>query len=454
MLHLYKINGDMDFITKITNKSLSLWKYLWSDVWSDTRDNWYIKLIKTLNLTVKSFLNANLQSQAAALTYHTILALVPALAILFAIGRGFGFHNLLETQLFNYIPAQKETLDTVVGFVDAYLAQSSQGLFVGIGIALLLWTMISLMSNIEGAFNSIWGIKQGRSIWRKITDYTAMLLILPVLMICSSGLSLFMTSTLQNLFAFDFMSPVISILLKCASYIFTWLFFAAMFMLIPNTKVKFKNALIAGVFTGTGFLILQWIFVSGQMYVSKYNAIYGSFSFLPLLLIWLQFTWVIILSGIAICYSSQSIYRFNFSDKINIISKDYRSKITLAMMAIIVRHFDNGNKAITLDDFTNKYDFPPRIAIEIIEELVEAQLVSKTILIDKDEEIGLQPAVDINKLSIAYVLNRLDNHGASGFVPNFNTNFSEISKSLDNIESVITNNAGSILIKDIDIKIK
>ena len=444
----------MDFITKITNKSLSLWKYLWSDVWSDTRDNWYIKLIKTLNLTVKSFLNANLQSQAAALTYHTILALVPALAILFAIGRGFGFHNLLETQLFNYIPAQKETLDTVVGFVDAYLAQSSQGLFVGIGIALLLWTMISLMSNIEGAFNSIWGIKQGRSIWRKITDYTAMLLILPVLMICSSGLSLFMTSTLQNLFAFDFMSPVISILLKCASYIFTWLFFAAMFMLIPNTKVKFKNALIAGVFTGTGFLILQWIFVSGQMYVSKYNAIYGSFSFLPLLLIWLQFTWVIILSGIAICYSSQSIYRFNFSDKINIISKDYRSKITLAMMAIIVRHFDNGNKAITLDDFTNKYDFPPRIAIEIIEELVEAQLVSKTILIDKDEEIGLQPAVDINKLSIAYVLNRLDNHGASGFVPNFNTNFSEISKALDNIESVITNNAGSTLIKDIDIKIK
>ena len=444
----------MDFITKITNKSLSLWKYLWSDVWSDTRDNWYIKLIKTLNLTVKSFLNANLQSQAAALTYHTILALVPALAILFAIGRGFGFHNLLETQLFNYIPAQKETLDTVVGFVDAYLAQSSQGIFVGIGIALLLWTMISLMSNIEGAFNSIWGIKQGRSIWRKITDYTAMLLILPVLMICSSGLSLFMTSTLQNLFAFDFMSPVISILLKCASYIFTWLFFAAMFMLIPNTKVKFKNALIAGVFTGTGFLILQWIFVSGQMYVSKYNAIYGSFSFLPLLLIWLQFTWVIILSGIAICYSSQSIYRFNFSDKINIISKDYRSKITLAMMAIIVRHFDNGNKAITLDDFTNKYDFPPRIAIEIIEELVEAKLVSKTILIDKDEEIGLQPAVDINKLSIAYVLNRLDNHGASGFVPNFNTNFSEISKALDNIESVITNNAGSTLIKDIDIKIK
>ena len=123
-------------------------------------------------------------------------------------------------------------------------------------------------------------------------------------------------------------------------------------------------------------------------------------------------------------------------------------------MAIIVRHFNNGDKAITLDDLTNKYDFPPRIAIEIIEELVEAQLISKTIIIDRDGEIGLQPAVDINKLSTAYVLNKLDNHGASGFIPNFDINFAEINHTLDNIESVITNNAGSILIKDIDIKIK
>ncbi len=443
----------MDFITKITNKAISLWEYAWSNVWSDTRDNWYIRLTKTLNLSVKSFLNANLQSQAAALTYHTILALVPALAILFAIGRGFGFHNLIETQLFNYIPAQKEALDTVVGFVDAYLAQSSQGIFVGIGIVMLLWTLISLMGNIESAFNSIWGIKHGRSIWRKITDYTAMLLILPVLMICSSGLSLFMTSTLQNLFAFEFMSPIISILLKCASYIFTWLFFATMFMLIPNTNVKFKNALIAGIFTGTGFLILQWVFVSGQMYVSKYNAIYGSFSLLPLLLIWLQFTWVIILSGIAICYSSQSIYRFNFSDKINIISDDYRTKITLAIMCVITKHFANEEDAVTLDELTEKYDFPPRIAIDIIERLIDANLIVRVIKDNSEDTPCYQPSSDINKLSIAYVLNKLNQHGESGFIPNFDTKFKNINSSVDEIITRFNSEAQSTLLKDIDIKL-
>lgn len=443
----------MNFITKIKDKSIAIWEYVWNDVWSDTRDDWRIKLIKTLNLSIKSFLDSDLQSRAAALTYRTILALVPALAILFAIGRGFGFQNLLQTQLFSYLPVQKDALDTVFGFVDSYLAHSSEGIFVGIGVAMLLWTMISLMNNIENSFNSIWGIKHGRSIWRKITDYTAMLLILPVLMICSSGLSIFLSSTLQNIFDFEFMSPIITFSLRCASFLFTWLFFTAMFILIPNTKVKFKNAFIAGIFTGTGFLILQWLFVSGQMSVSKYNAIYGSFSLLPLLLIWMQFTWVIILSGIAICYSSQSIYRFEFSNKINDISDDYRTKITLAIMCVITKHFDKGNKAITLDELTEKYDFPPRIAIDIIEKLIDARLIVKVINDDAENEPGLQPALNINRLSVAHVLSVLKNNGETGFVPNFNENFNNINITIDNLERLISTDAQSILIKDLEIRI-
>lgn len=443
----------MNFITKIKDKSIAIWEYVWNDVWSDTRDDWRIKLIKTLNLSIKSFLDSDLQSRAAALTYRTILALVPALAILFAIGRGFGFQNLLQTQLFSYLPVQKDALDTVFGFVDSYLAHSSEGVFVGIGVAMLLWTMISLMNNIENSFNSIWGIKHGRSIWRKITDYTAMLLILPVLMICSSGLSIFVSSTLQNIFDFEFMSPIITFSLRCASFLFTWLFFTAMFILIPNTKVKFKNAFVAGIFTGTGFLILQWLFVSGQMSVSKYNAIYGSFSLLPLLLIWMQFTWVIILSGIAICYSSQSIYRFEFSNKINDISDDYRTKITLAIMCVITKHFDKGNKAITLDELTENYDFPPRIAIDIIEKLIDARLIVKVINDDAENEPGLQPALNINRLSVAHVLSVLKNNGETGFVPNFNENFNNINITIDNLERLISTDAQSILIKDLEIRI-
>ena len=121
----------MNIIVRLKNKTLAIWKYLWSDVWNDTRSDWRIHLIKTFNLSIRSFLDSDLQSRAAALTYRTVLALVPALAILFAIGRGFGFHNLLQNQIFNHLPDQNGNLDTIFGMVDAYLAQSSQGVFVG-----------------------------------------------------------------------------------------------------------------------------------------------------------------------------------------------------------------------------------------------------------------------------------------------------------------------------------
>ena len=443
----------MNFIVRFKNKAIANWKYVWSDVWSDTRTDWRIHLIKTLNLSVRSFLDSDLQSRAAALTYRTVLALVPALAILFAIGRGFGFHNILQNQIFHHLPDQSGSISTIFGMVDAYLAQSSQGVFVGIGIALLLWTMISLMNNIEYSFNSVWGIKQGRSLWRKISDYTAMLLILPVLMICASGLTIFMTSTLQDLFKFEFMSPVISFTLKFASYIFTWLFFAAMFKLVPNTKVKFKNALIAGLFSGTGFLILQWIFVSGQMYVSKYNAIYGSFSLLPLLLIWLYLTWIIVLAGIVLCYSSQTFNRYNFSNKINDISNEYRTKIKLAIMSIITKHFADGKTPVSLEDLSTTYNFPPRIAIDVVQELSNAGLISRVIVDSKDSEPRYQPAIDINRLSIAYVLNTLNHNGTTGFIPYFETNFKAINDQLDVVEHVLAENCDNMLLKDFDIKI-
>jgi len=439
----------MILINRIKNKVLAIWAYICHEVWSDTRKDWRINVIKTLNLSVRSFLDGDLQSRAAALTYRTLLAMVPALAILFAIGRGFGFHKLLQTQLFSYFPAQKEALETAFTFVESCLTQASEGAFMGIGIAMLLWTMISLMNNIESSFNTIWGIKRGRNIWRKITDYTAMLMILPILMICASGLSLFMTSTLQDVFNLEFMSPIISFLFEFASCLFTWLFFTAMFMLIPNTKVKFKNAFIAGVFSGTGFLILQWLFVSGQVYVSKYNAIYGSFSLLPLLLIWMHLTWVVILSGIVICYSSQSIYHFSFSNKINDISINYRTKITIAIMTIITQAFKNNQRPIQINDLTTRYEFPPRIVTDVVEDLIEANLVSRVINNDNDEEIGFQPACDINNLSLGAFLERINNLGNEDFIPNFSHRFEIINNTIEKISTPTTNEANKIFIKDI-----
>ena len=159
--------------------------YCINGVWNDTRALWSVKTLKIINLSVRSFLRHDLQMRAGSLTYNTVLAIVPALAMLFAIGRGFGFQNLLQSELFRYFPAQQQALESALKYVDNYLSQASQGAFIGIGLVFLLWTLHSLMSNVEDTFNYVWGVTKRRSVLRKFTDYSAILLLLPLMMICS-----------------------------------------------------------------------------------------------------------------------------------------------------------------------------------------------------------------------------------------------------------------------------
>jgi len=278
-------------------------RYCISGVWEDTRSLWSVRTVKIVNLSVQSFLDRDLQIRAAALTYNTVLAIVPALAMLFAIGRGFGFQNLLQTELFRYFPAQREALETALTYVDNYLAQASQGAFIGIGLIFLLWTLISLMSNVEDTFNHVWGVTTKRSLQRKFTDYTALFLLLPVLMVCSAGISIFMSDAVQHVFEDNPLTPLMHRLLAFTPLVISWIIFTAAYYMVPNTKVKFGGALFAGILCGTLFQGVQWLFVTGQMYVSKYNAIYGSFAFLPLLLVWLQLSWLIALAGAVLTYA-------------------------------------------------------------------------------------------------------------------------------------------------------
>lgn len=441
------------WIQRMTGRAQRIWIYVSRGVWSDTRTDFRINIIKTVNLTVRSFLSADIQSAACALTYRTLLAIVPALALLFAIGRGFGFQNLLTSQLFNYFPSQQRALETAFKFVDSYLAQASEGIFVGIGILFLMWTLISLVSSVEDSFNLIWGIRQGRSIWRKITDYTAIFLILPVLMICSSGLTIFMSSTLQNALPDNIISPAISTILDLTSAALIWLFFTGVYILIPNTKVRFRNALLAGVLAGIAFQVLQSLFVSGQIYVSKYNAIYGGFAFLPLLLIWLQLVWVISLAGAVLCYSSQNIFQFSFTLEVSRISLSYRRKVALAVIGIIVKRFRDNLPPLCPADFVATYNMPTRLVERVVGLLVDAGLVSRVISGQHDDVAALQPAVDISTLTVGDVIRRLDDFGTTDFIPLFDRRFEAIDSISARISDAMAQCGGSILVQDIDLPI-
>lgn len=445
-------NRLIDYFQRLYQRAIVLWNYASAGVWHDTRPIFRVRLIKTLNLTVRSFMNSDLQSSACAMTYRTLLAIVPAMALAFAICRGFGFQNLFSEQLYRTFPSQHQLVETSLRFVDSYLAQTSEGVFVGIGILFLLWTLISLLGNVEDSFNRIWQV-EGRTLSRKVTDYLAILMILPVLMICAGGLSILMSTTLKTLLPFGFLGPVVNLMLDAASLVLTWLFFAGAYMMIPNAKVKFLNAFIAGAVVGTSFQVIQWLFLSGQLYVAKYNAIYGSFSFLPLFLLWLQLTWLITLIGALVCYSSQNAGHFDFYKDVDAISSDYYRQVMITVMAVIAKRFVLNFPPISIKQLAHSYKIPPSLTLNIVTRLHKVGLIDYVERPDQGRYKLLLPAIDVNQLTVGDLINKMQTYGASNFIPGFDTRYAAVKKMTSAIIEAMSNVVGSTGITQVNIPV-
>ena len=400
-------------------------KYCIHDVWDDSRSVWSVRTVKIINLSIRSYLDRDLQMRSCALTYNTVLAVVPALAMLFAIARGFGFQNLLQSELFRYFPAQRQALETALTYVDNYLAQASQGIFIGIGLIFLLWTLISLMSNVEDTFNHVWGVNTKRSLQRKFTDYTALFLLLPLLMVCSAGITIFMSDAVQRVFADNALSPLVHRLLAFTPTVISWIIFTAAYYMVPNTKVRFKGALFAGVLCGTLFQVVQWLFVSGQLYVSKYNAIYGSFAFLPLLLVWLQLSWLITLSGVVLTYAWQNFDSFAYRDKAEKISQSYSNRLAIAVLSQAVKRFKQKKGLLTRCGVIHDFDIPSQLADQLLGNLLQAGLLNQ-VNRENEEEIAFQPAFDPDDFTVNDTANRLSQLGNSDFIPKADARFAKI----------------------------
>lgn len=431
-------------------------RFVTYDVWRITGDEVSglkrlgINAIKTIILAVRGFINDNLQTKASALTYSTMLSLVPMLAVLIGIAKGFGFQNTVRTELINYFPGHETELAQAFEFVENYLAQAQGGIFLGVGLIVLLYTVVSLISTIEDTLNGIWQIKKSRTWYRKITDYLALILILPILLTSSSGLSIFI-STVQNSFLgnFIFVTPIVKLILSIAPYIITSLAFTGLYLVLPNTKVKVVNGLIAGFVAGSAFQLFQFIYISGQIWVSKYNAIYGSFAALPLLLLWLQLSWLICLFGAELSYALQNVKKFSFERDSQNISRRYKDFITLLIATLIVKRFNNGERPYTADELSQSYRIPSRITTQLLNLLTEINIINEVICGDDERVISYQPALDINKISVGYLFKRIDEHGSENFKIDTTHLFKEEWNVLLNLQKSLFKESNTILLKDL-----
>lgn len=395
--------------------------FLTEDIWRVTEDeiskkrNILYNTIKIITLSIREFVQGRVINKASALTYSTLLAIIPILAILFAIARGFGLDNLLEEQLRTGLEGQALAAETILSFIDSYLSQAKNGVFIGIGIIMLFYTVLLLTHNMEQTFNSIWQVKKLRSLYRKMTDYFSMLLLLPLLILLSSGISIFMSTFMKTMEEFTLLAPVIKSLVRLTPYVLTWGMFTALYIFMPNTKVKLKYAILPGILAGSAFQAFQYLYIGSQIWVSRYNAIYGSFAAIPMFLLWTQISWSICLFGAQLCYVAQNLRNFSFSKETENISRRYHDFLCILIMSLICKRFQTEETPYTAESLSDEHKIPIRLTTTILYELQDLHLIYETPMENEDEEMGYLPAVDINRLNVGMLLNRLDESGSEAF---------------------------------------
>lgn len=435
---------------KIVKFFRNLIQFLTVGIWRiDTQGDYslrklFYKVIKSFILTYRNLDMTKLNSRASALTYNSVLSIVPLLAVLFAIARGFGLQSLVQSELLNYFSGQKAALERAMVFIDKSLEYAQSGIFLGIGVVLLLYTVINLISSIEDNFNLTWGIKTGRSYFRQFTDYLALVLIAPVFIICNAGLSIILTSTLEQEIIGLVIGPFVSFL----PFIITIFLFTLFYIYIPNTKVKLSSALFAGIVAGVSFQIFQMVYIGGQIWISKYNAIYGSFAAIPLLLLWMQLSWFISLIGVELSFSYQNISKFNFEKDVDKISRRYKDFIQLMIATLIIKKFEKGEKPYTANELSEKYKIPTRLASETIYYLEEIGIVIQT---PSDEEAvpAYVPTIDINQITVEYFFEKIDMYGSEDLEIDIDKKFKAEWDVIQIIRESIQEKGKNILLKDL-----
>lgn len=400
-------------------------------------------------ISIRGFIIDKCVEKASALTYFSVLSIVPVVAVLFAIAKGFGLEKLLEREMRTYLSGQQEVLNYVLPYAQNMLNGANGGFITGISLVFLLYAVIRLLSNIEIALNDIWGVKKSRTIERKISDYLAIMLLGPILLIMSSSVTVFITSQITNLAEnMSFLSQLksgIVFLLKFAPYVLIWILFTLIYLIFPNTKVKIVPAIITGILAGTLYQLTQWGFINFQFAFSRYNAIYGTLALLPLLLIWLQISWLIVLFGAEFCYAVQHRHKLEFDSEKLKLSISHKRKLALLLLHRIVKKFEKGEGIMFFDDLSISVNFPRKYVIDICNELEKANLITQV----ENEDIGYLPAFDINQMDLHTVISKYETEGMGEFDGKRSKTFDSINKSMKGIQSSWKSLPINKLIKDL-----
>lgn len=367
---------------------------------------WAVRQYKLLFYTVQGLSSHGTMVRSAALTFYTLMSLVPVVALVFAVVKGFGLADGLEQNLYEVLPQSPEVIDYVVDFAQKALARTQGGWVALVGVLTLFWAVIKVFGSIEDAFNNIWEVKGTRSAARKYSDYIAVVVIAPILWVVSSSFGNYAAEILGVAG-----SPALEVLSRAASLAVTWVMFTFIYVVLPGTKVRLTSALTAGIVAGTVFLLFQWGYVYLQRWMTSYNAIYGSFAALPLFLLWMQISWEILLLGGELSFAYQNAARFDEERESLLVSYDCRRKLMVGVVVLVARAFRDGRGAVSFSEIRDRLDVPTRIMNNILFTLVQARMLNEIRTEGTEYDLEYAPARDISQLRVYDVLEAVDSHG-------------------------------------------
>lgn len=366
--------------------------------------------VAILVISVNRFIADACMVSASALTFYSVLSFIPIVALVLGVAKGFGVGKVLEQQIREQTFTDPQVMDFIMQFANHALENTKGGLFTGVGIVILFWSVIKVLGNTELAMNRIWGIRQGRKLTRKFADYLSIMFIAPILLTLISGINVFLTSNLQTIAVEEgflrYASTLIISLVNLVPYLLVWFLFIFLYMFMPATPVKFKYAVLAGILAGTVYQVVQWFYIRFQIGVSSYNAIYGSLAALPLLLVWLQLSWSIVLWGTELCY----IFRNRHCMYLNSLDRESRWLDNVGQAVKILKYISEGymqNKGgATLGQISKNLKISTSKLQLVLHELVEKSMLAEW---KEEDEVVYLPLMDLHHLSMADVINRLAN---------------------------------------------
>lgn len=413
------------------------------------KQGFLLKQLRIFALAIQGFNEDKCLLKATALTYYTLFSIVPVIALAFAIAKGFGVQEILQQQLLSDFDEQKDILQQAFVYADKMLNNTKGGLIAGVGIVLLFWSVMKLLGNIENSFNEIWEIKKDRTWVRKTTDYLSIMLIAPILLIISGTLTVTLKTGIDSVLgSVALFSPVQFLLLKLIAFALIWGMFTFLYLVLPNTKVNFKAALMGGCIAALLFELLEWAYVSSQIGVGSYNKIYGSLAALPLFLIWVQYSWFVVLFGAELAFANQNVDHYELDSSINNISDRYKRAIALLIANCVVKNFNEGKPALTAMQISDVLDVPVRLTRLIINEFTETGIFNE-VKTTNDKETGYQPGISDSKLTVKYIIDKLDEKGINYLPIENSVELQNINQLMKDMDDVLNTSKGNVLVKDI-----